>query len=144
MDVGREFTERWHHQMHIRDAVGAPGLTTRRWLEPVLRLAVFALRRSFATIEAAPGASVVFEVRGTWRHRWTMLREPSGWTLAEGAAERPDASVTMDAETAWRMFFNFCSTEHARQHAVVQGDIGLAEAILPTRSLMIREAISEP
>jgi hypothetical protein len=30
MDVGREFTERWHHQQQIRDAVGQPGPRGRR------------------------------------------------------------------------------------------------------------------
>ena len=24
-DIGREYTERWHHQQQIREAVGAPG-----------------------------------------------------------------------------------------------------------------------
>jgi hypothetical protein len=30
LDTGREYTERWHHQMQIRDAVGAPPLLERR------------------------------------------------------------------------------------------------------------------
>ena len=29
MDVGRDYTERWHHQMQIRDAVGRPRLLSR-------------------------------------------------------------------------------------------------------------------
>ena len=31
-DIGQEYTERWHQQEQIREAVGAPGLTARRWL----------------------------------------------------------------------------------------------------------------
>ncbi|HST58861.1 MAG TPA: maleylpyruvate isomerase N-terminal domain-containing protein, partial [Longimicrobium sp.] len=40
MDVGREYTERWHHQQQIRDAVGQPGLTGARWMRPVLELSL--------------------------------------------------------------------------------------------------------
>ena len=32
MDIGREYTEWWHHQMQIRDAVGAPLLLEAKWL----------------------------------------------------------------------------------------------------------------
>src|SRR5262245_39405544 len=35
-DIAREYTEKWHHQQQIRDAVGAPPLTSREWLFPVL------------------------------------------------------------------------------------------------------------
>lgn len=36
MDTGREYTERWHHQMQIRDAAGLPLLLTDEWFEPLL------------------------------------------------------------------------------------------------------------
>lgn len=31
LDIGREFTEQWHHQMQIRDAVGAAPLPDPAW-----------------------------------------------------------------------------------------------------------------
>src|SRR5207248_389111 len=34
LDVAREYTERWLHQQHIREAVGRPGLTDRRFMGP--------------------------------------------------------------------------------------------------------------
>ena len=34
LDLAREHTERWHHQQHIRDAVGKPGLKQRCYLAP--------------------------------------------------------------------------------------------------------------
>jgi uncharacterized protein (TIGR03083 family) len=141
-DVGREFTERWHHQMHIRDAVGAPGLKSRRWIEPILRLSVLALRRSYARVAAEPGTTVVLRVSGSWRHEWSMVRGPHGWDLLDGAGARPDAAVSMDAQSAWRSFFDFCSVAETRARTDVQGDVALAEPILRARSVMIREAIS--
>ncbi len=36
LDLAREYTERWHHQQHIRDAVGQPGLKESKFFAPVL------------------------------------------------------------------------------------------------------------
>ena len=47
--VAREFTERWTHQQHIRDAVGRPGMTERRYLHPVLDTFVRALPYTLRT-----------------------------------------------------------------------------------------------
>src|SRR5438445_8929800 len=43
LDVAREYTERWHHQQHIRDAIGQPGQTDHRFLHPVLATFAYAL-----------------------------------------------------------------------------------------------------
>jgi uncharacterized protein (TIGR03083 family) len=143
-DVGREFTECWHHQMQIRDAVGAPGLTGRRWVEPILRLSVLALRRAYAGVEATPGTSVVLRVRGDWAHTWTVTRGAAGWDLLDGAAGRPVAAVSMDVHEAWRSLFNFRSTEETYALADIAGDERLAVPILSARSVMISEAIEQP
>ena len=43
-DIGREFTEQWHHQAQIRDAVGAPAASNPEWLRAVLAIAMRGLR----------------------------------------------------------------------------------------------------
>jgi len=143
-DVGRELTERWHHQMQIRDAVGAPGLTGRRWAEPILRLSVLALRRAYSGVEATPGTSVVLRVWGDWAHAWTVTRGAAGWELLDGAAARPDAAVSMDAQEAWRSLFNFRPAGATRALAEVTGDERLVAPIMRARSVMIPEAIEKP
>ena len=52
-DVGREYTEWWHHQAQIRDAVGAAPLDGAPWLRPVIELSMYALRVAFAGADAA-------------------------------------------------------------------------------------------
>ncbi|MGH2687341.1 MAG: maleylpyruvate isomerase family mycothiol-dependent enzyme, partial [Actinomycetota bacterium] len=42
LDVAREYTERWLHQQHIRDAVGVPGQRDARFLGPVIATFVHA------------------------------------------------------------------------------------------------------
>ena len=57
MDIGREYTEFWHHQMQIRDAVNAAPLLQRRWLHPLLDLSVRAFPRAYAGRDGADGFS---------------------------------------------------------------------------------------
>ena len=54
-DMGREFTELWHHQEQIRLAVGAASLTDPRFLHAVLEIAVRGLPHAYRTIDAAEG-----------------------------------------------------------------------------------------
>lgn len=52
LDVAREYTKRWHHHQHIRDAVGRCGLTEPRFPAPVLDTFVRALPHTFRGKEA--------------------------------------------------------------------------------------------
>ncbi len=54
-DLGREFTELWHHQAQIRDAVGAPSLGDPAWLHAVLLIALRGLPHAFRDTTAAHG-----------------------------------------------------------------------------------------
>jgi hypothetical protein len=42
-DIGREYTEQWLHQQHLRLATGRPLLREREWMHPVLALFVRAI-----------------------------------------------------------------------------------------------------
>lgn len=139
-DIGREFTERFHHQVQIRDAVGAPPLADRRFVSATLRLGVLALRRAFASLGAEPGTSVVLSVAGGWSHSWSIVRGADGWQLSDGAAAEPTAKVTTDAETAWRSLFGLLTAEEARARSEVAGDAVLAARVFAARSVMVREA----
>ncbi|RPH55122.1 hypothetical protein EHM82_05890, partial [bacterium] len=70
MDTGREYTERWHHQMQIRDAVNAPGLLDGRWLDPLLDFSVRALPPAYAPLEAPDGTTITLTVPGDARWVW--------------------------------------------------------------------------
>jgi uncharacterized protein (TIGR03083 family) len=67
LDVGREYTERWHHQQQIREAVGAPGLVGPTWLGPVLKISMRALPFAYRHVGGAPGAAAVVIIEGGGR-----------------------------------------------------------------------------
>lgn len=63
-DLAREYTERWHHQQQIRDAVGAPGLTARQWLYPVLDTFMRGLPHAYRASGNRNGTKIGFMING--------------------------------------------------------------------------------
>src|SRR5215475_9842144 len=63
-DIGREFTELWHHQQQIRMAVGAPSLPDSRYLRAVIDVAVRGLPHAFRAVSAEAGQTVLFDITG--------------------------------------------------------------------------------
>ena len=136
-DIGRDYTERWHHQMQIRDAVGASGLLDERWLLPLLDLSVRCLPRSYAGVGAAPGTTVVLHVLVAAAAVWTLRMEQGTWRLWRGASAAPTTTVRLDPDAAWRMFYNALSPAEARRRATVDGDAALAEPLFSARAVMV-------
>jgi len=137
MDIGREYTERWHHQMQIREAVGANGLLQRRWFYPVLDLSVRAFPRAYENVNADDGTVVVFEVDAEGDNVWSVIRGASGWSVVRGRASNEAACMRTDADTAWKLLYNALSVEAARARVTITGDSRLTEPMLRARSVMV-------
>lgn len=135
LDTAREYTEHWHHQQHIRDAVGQPGLTERRWLAPVLETFVRALPHTLRAVDAPDGAALRLVVTGEAGGVWRVARDCGEWVLVAetGAA---DATVTMDQETAWRRWTGGLSRAEAAARTRIEGDARLASAPLDMISII--------
>lgn len=141
MHVGRDYTERWHHQSQIRDAVGAPQLFQRRWFHPLLDLSMRALPHAYRDVEAESGTCVVVRVEAEGGGVWTLLREEfrdeAGWGIYEGEAESAAALIEIDGDTAWKVLYNALTAEEGRSRARIEGDEELATAFFGTRSVMV-------
>lgn len=103
-DIAREYTEKWLHQQHIREAAGQPILAARRWLYPVLDTFVRALPHAYRHLDAPEGMSIVFQIVGEAGGDWSLLRRNGAWALYTGAAEGAAARVRLDQDLAWRLF----------------------------------------
>jgi uncharacterized protein (TIGR03083 family) len=130
LDVAREYTERWHHQQHIRDAVGKPGQTEPRFLYPIIATLVHALPVAFRDTRAPEGTAVQLRVAGESGGDWSVVREREIWQLYEGEPDSPAARVTLDAGTTWRLFTKGIAPEQARRAATFEGDARLGERVL--------------
>ena len=136
LDLAREYTERWHHQQQIRDAVGRPGLTERRYLAPALEAFVHALPRTYCDETAPDGTVVQLTVTGEAGGEWFVVRENAAWKLYVEVNSAPAARVTLEAGDAWRLFTKGLRKEEARSRAVLAGDVHLAGKMLETISIL--------
>jgi len=137
MDIGREYTEQWHHQMQIRDAVGAPLLLEPRWLDPLLDISVRALPVAYRPVDAPEGTSVQLTVEGDRPRAWSLVRASGHWTLDRGACPNPHCTVIMSDDTSWRLLFNALSADEARRRVSVSGDASLADPLFAARSVIV-------
>ena len=136
-DVGREFTELWHHQQQIRMAVGAPSLDDPRYLRAVIDVAVRGLPHAYRGLAAEPGNIIVLDVRGASGGRWTLTRARERWELAVGAASAPTATVSVADDAAWQLLFNALSPVDAARCVSVEGQADLAAPLLRARSVVV-------
>jgi uncharacterized protein (TIGR03083 family) len=122
LDLAREYTERWHHQQQIRDAVGRPGLTEPKYMAPVLDAFIRALPHTYRSVEAEEGTLVALTVTGGSGGRWHILREGARWNLYVDVSREPAAEVIIDEGTAWRLFTKGVKRDEALARAEIRGD----------------------
>jgi uncharacterized protein (TIGR03083 family) len=134
LDLAREYTERWHHQQHIRDAVNQPGLKAPRYLTPVLETFLHALPHTFRLVPAATGAVVTVTITGHVEHQWHVVRIAEHWQLMTGRAPKPTATVIIDADTAWRLFTK--GIDPAAATITSQGEQTLGQQVLHAVSII--------
>ena len=136
LDLAREYTERWHHQQHIRDAVGRPGLKQPRYFSPVLETFIRALPRTYQAILSDENTSVSISISGEAGGRWSILRENRAWNLYTGAPDKPTAEVLVDQDIAWRLFTRGIDQLEALNQMIFKGDQNLARKVLGMISII--------
>jgi uncharacterized protein (TIGR03083 family) len=147
LHVAREYTERWLHGQQIYDALGVERAKDRRLFAPVLGTFVRALPHTYRDVDAPPGTHVLMEITGDAGGRWSLVRgdgsnhrgteaHRSAWALHESVDSAPAATVTLDQETAWRLFTKGIDPATARDRATIAGDVGLGEFALRMVSIL--------
>ncbi len=136
LDLAREYTERWHHQQHIRDAVGRPSLKQRRYFAPVLEAFLRALPRTYKGTSAADGTVVAVTVTGESGGQWFLRRERTDWRLYVEVPNAPDAEIVVSEDIAWRIFTRGLSRGEVQDQVKVVGDQSLGLKVLDTVSII--------
>ena len=136
LDVAREYTERWVHQQHMRDAVNKPGLKEPRYFAPVLDTFVRTLPHSYKDVQANDGTVIRLIISGTSGGDWCLLRKQQQWKLGKASTARADATVLIDQESAWRLFTRGMSENEVLPHVTIEGNQQLGLHVLHTVSII--------
>ncbi len=137
-DIAREYTERWHHQQHIREAVGLPLLLDEKLYSPVLKTFMLALPFTFLDVPAPTGTTLVVRILGEAGGEWKLLRKEKEWALTEDEALRPVASAAVEIpdDLAWKLFTKSAREDEVHGKISISGDSRLAEKALGMVSVM--------
>ena len=136
-DIGREFTELWHHQEQIRMAVGVPSLADSQYLHAVLGISVRGLPHAFRDLDAELGQTVVLDVSGAAGGRWTLTREMHRWRISAGVPAVATTRIRLRDDVAWKLLFNVFTEAEAAEEIRVEGQVELGRPLLRARSVIV-------
>ena len=106
-------------------------------LNTMVRSLPFALRET-----EAPGGSIVrlivsYVAADGDTLGYDLVREGTAWQLGRLRNETANAIVTMNGDTAWRVFNKTISKQEAKKRATIQGDHRLAEKVFDTVAIIV-------
>lgn len=136
LDVAREYTERWHHQQQIREAVRAAPLTDPYYLAPVFETFARALPRTYDEVAAPPGTCVRLTIDGAAGGTWYVCRDERRWRLTAEPTSAPSSAAIVPQDIAWRLFTKGLSAAEALPHATIEGDRALGQRVLETLAII--------
>lgn len=133
--IAREYTERWHHQQQIRDAVNKPGIMERRFFYPLIQTFMMALPHTYQHIQAQDGTIISITVTGEAGGVWKIRREHSVWKFSDDLGEIA-TTVELDPDTSWKLFTKAIQKEEAVDRVKISGDQKLGKPIFKMLSVM--------
>jgi uncharacterized protein (TIGR03083 family) len=135
--IAREYTEKWHHQQQIRDAVGKPGLMTKELFYPCIDTFMQGLPYNYCKVAADTGTLIKITISGEEGGTWYLQKAVDGWALQQDQVERIfEASVTLPADVAWRLFTKGIQPATAKESSIIIGNKALASNLFPMIAVM--------
>lgn len=120
--IAREYTEKWHHQQQIREAMGSQEILTPEFYSPVLETFLRALPHRYRDTAAPVGTIVEVVITGESGDSWCIQRKTAGWELVSSSNARATARIEIPQDIAWKLFTNALKGENARSRVTITGE----------------------
>ena len=133
--IAREYTERWHHQQQIRDAVQQEGIMTRKYFYPVIDTLLRALPHNYRDTPAPEGTCVQVRITGDAGGKWIIQSQSGKWSFVE-TTQSIATTITTDPDTAWKLFTKALTPAQVESKVKVAGDKSLSTPALKMASVM--------
>ncbi|MGB8192377.1 MAG: maleylpyruvate isomerase N-terminal domain-containing protein [Chitinophagaceae bacterium] len=133
--IAREYTEKWHHQQQIREAVNKPGIITQELYHPFLETFMRALPYTYRDVHAENGVVVKITITGEGGGDWYLLKKEK-WELVSEINTVPVAHTTIDGNVAWKLFSKSWRKDDALPFVKIEGDQGLGGVVLGMVAVM--------
>lgn len=136
MHLAREYTEYWHHQQQIRDAVGKQGIMSREFFYPVIDTFFQALPHTFKDVKADEGTVIETHISSEAGGTWYLVRESDSWKLSTSPKSEPMSFVRIPIELSWVLFSKSVRPNEIMDKIEIKGDKELANRVLEMVSVM--------
>ena len=133
--IAREYTEKWHHQQQIREAVNKPGIMTAELYHPFLATFMKALPFTYRHTPAPEGMVLQFTLTGVGGGDWYLVKK-ANWELTHAPTAAPAAHTTIDGTVAWKLFSKSWRRQDVLQYVTIEGDQRLGDVVLDMVSVM--------
>lgn len=134
--IARDYTEKWHHQQQIREAVNRPGIESRELYYPVLDTFMQALPHHYRNVTAPENSVVSIKINGDAGGQWLIRFQSGRWTFLKEQVQSPDAEVVLEAPMAWKLFTKAIPPAEAEKMVRITGNAGLGKPVLSMISVM--------
>lgn len=134
--IAREYTEKFHHQQQIREAVGKQGILTAELFYPCIDTFMCGLPHTYRTVKANTSTLIQITVTGEAGGNWYLLKMAEGWTLIKNAGSVPDTTVTLLPDIAWKVFTKGIDPQTALEVSNISGNINLGENLFNMVAVM--------
>lgn len=134
--MAREYTERWHHQQQIREAVGKQEIMDKEFFSPLLQTLMMALPRAYRDALAPNGTVISVKVTHPSNIEWKIESNNHQWNFISESDKTPDTHIEMSGDTAWKLFTNALPEAVAQEKLKISGNIDLGRPILKMLSVM--------
>jgi hypothetical protein len=95
-----------------------------------------ALPYTYRNVRAKKDQAVNVTVTSESGGDWFLIYGDSGWTLRKDSVVQIDSTVTLDPDTAWKLFTKALRGSEAEKRIKFTGDETLAKPILSMLSVM--------
>jgi uncharacterized protein (TIGR03083 family) len=133
--IAREFTEKWHHQQQIRDAVNSPGIMNKEFYFPVLDTFMQALPYVYRHTDAPQGTTIRVSVSTEAGGDWYLSRMGNQWQLIQ-PSDTCSAQITLHPDIAWRLFTKAIPAEEAKKKTTYSGNPDLVNPLFSMVAVM--------
>ncbi|MDB5127013.1 maleylpyruvate isomerase N-terminal domain-containing protein [Mucilaginibacter sp.] len=136
-DIAREYTEKWHHQQQIRDAVGIPGLITKELFYPCIDTFMYALPHSYRNIDATEDTVIKITVSSNIGGDWYLQKAADNWQLLKQQPSNTiHSEVIIDPDTTWKFLTKAITPQAAMAKSTVMGNTQLGNTVFSTIAVM--------
>jgi len=128
--IAREYTEKWHHQQQIREAINSDEILTREFYHPVLETFLKALPHTYRNTYAPVGTCLSLHIDGEAGGTWSIEKAENEWRPSTVLTRSSDTVLILPGHLAWKLFTKAVTPIVARTQIEVTGNEALAKPAL--------------